>query len=150
MEFHIENANWRDLNAVRQLEQICFPLDAWPIWDLVAVLTLPTVIHLKAVSAGKMIGFIAGDIRSSEKMSWIATVAVLPEYRRQGIGKAMIEACEAQLPTPTVRLCVRITNSEAIRLYQHLGYNRSGIWPQYYQDREDALIMEKSLLKRGL
>ncbi len=150
MDFHIETASWRDLNSVRQLEQICFPLDAWPIWDLVAVLTLPTVIHLKAVSGGKLVGFIAGDIRKSENISWIATVGVLPEFRHQGLGKALMDACEALLPTASAKLCVRITNSDAIRLYQYLGYSRVGIWPQYYQDREDALIMEKSLAKTGL
>ncbi len=150
MEYVIEAANWRDLNALRQLEQVCFPQDAWPIWDLVAVLTLPTVVHLKAVQNGKMIGFIAGDIRRNENISWIATVGVLPDYRQQGIGKALMEACEARLPTPTVRLCVRISNSGAIRLYQRLGYSRVGIWSKYYQDGEDALVMEKSLLKSGL
>ena len=31
----------------------------------------------------------------------------------------------------------------AIRLYRKFGYHISGTWGRYYQDGEDALIMEK-------
>jgi len=139
----IEPASWRDLRQVRQLEQICFPKDAWPLLDIIGVLTLPNVIRLKAMVDGKMVGFIAGDIRSAEKVSWIATVGVLPEYRGRGIGRRLIEACEAQLPTPMVRLCVRASNDTAIELYKRLGYHGVGSWPNYYQDGEEAIVMEK-------
>lgn len=143
MDYEIIPASWRDLNAVRQLEQICFPKDYWPIWDIIGVLTLPSVIRLKAVNDDKVLGFIAGDIRRSEDISWIATVGVLPEYRGQGIGTALMQRCEAQLPTRAVRLCVRTSNEEAIRLYHQMSYRKISIWPSYYQDGEDALVMEK-------
>ena len=66
------------------MEQTCFPKDAWPLLDLIGVLTWPGVVRLKAVSDEQMVGFIAGDPRRMEGMAWIATVAVLPEYQRQG------------------------------------------------------------------
>ena len=142
-EVSIEPANWRDLNQVRSLEQVCFPKDIWPIWDIIGVLTLPNVVRLKAVRDGKIVGFIAGDIRSSEKISWIATVGVLPEYRGRGTGRRLLEACEAQLPTAMVRLCVRASNETAIELYKRCGYYGIGSWPHYYQDGEEAIVMEK-------
>jgi ribosomal protein S18 acetylase RimI-like enzyme len=141
----IETATWRDLNALRHLEQVCFPLDAWPLWDLIGILTLPNVVRLRAAIDGKMIGFIAGDIRPSENLAWIATVGVLPEYRRQGIGEALVLACEQRLRVPEVRLSVRVGNLEAIQLYVRLGYQKAGYWPAYYQDGEDALVMQKPL-----
>jgi ribosomal protein S18 acetylase RimI-like enzyme len=141
----IEPANWRDLNALRQLETICFPKDAWPLLDLLGVLTFPNVIRLRAVINGRMIGFIAGDIKTSENLAWIATIAVLPEYRGRGIGRDLLTACENQLKVPLVRLNVRLSNQPAIRLYRKAGYRDAGIWPIYYQDGEDALIMEKQL-----
>jgi ribosomal protein S18 acetylase RimI-like enzyme len=141
--FRIEKAHWRDLNALRSLEQVCFPLDAWPIWDLIGVLTLPNVVRLKAVVAEKMVGFIGAEVKPSELLAWIGTVGVLPEYRKQGIGEALIEACEAEIETPRVRLCVRLSNHEAIRLYERLGYQRISIWPRYYINGEDAAVMEK-------
>lgn len=139
----IELANWRDLGALRRLERVCFPQDAWPLIDLVGVLTLPDVVRLKAVADGDMVGFIAGDVRPSEHLAWIATLAVLPEFRGRGIGSALLQACEARLEVPTIRLSVRMSNQTAIHLYRASGYERVGIWPRYYQDDEDALVMEK-------
>ncbi|HLE13789.1 MAG TPA: GNAT family N-acetyltransferase [Anaerolineales bacterium] len=139
----IEPATWRDLNALRALEQVCFPQDAWPLLDLIGVLALPNVIRLKAQDDGKMVGFVAADIRRSQGLAWIATIGVLPEFRRRGIGAALLEACEARLNIPRIRLSVRASNSPAIRLYTRLGYHRYGTWPRYYSDGEDALILEK-------
>jgi ribosomal-protein-alanine N-acetyltransferase len=140
---NIENANWRDLNALRHLEQVCFPKDAWPLWDLLGVLTFPNVVRLKAVIAEQMVGFIAGDIRQSERMAWIATIGVLPEYRGRGIGAALLEVCEKRLTVPRIRLNVRVSNQAALRLYRKFSYYEVGLWPKYYQDGEDAFILEK-------
>jgi len=131
------------LNQLRYLEKVCFPHDAWPLLDLISVLTFPNVIRLKADHAGRMIGFIAGDVRDHERVSWIATVAVLPEYRGQGIGTNLLVRCEEQLTTPSIRLCVRVSNEGAIRLYRVHGYETISKWARYYQDGEDALVMEK-------
>ena len=141
----IQPATWRDLNPLRHLEQVCFPRDSWPLLDLVGVLTLPSVIRLKATMDEEMVGFVAGDIRSSQRMAWIATIAVLPECRQRGIGRALLRACEEKLSVPNVRLCVRTSNREAIQLYQNSGYQRAGLWTHYYQDGEDAVVMEKQL-----
>lgn len=131
-----------DLGPLRAIERACFERDAWPLLDLMAVLTFPDVVRLKAVERGRMIGFVAGDKRD-QGMSWIATIAVLPEFQKQGVGRALLEACEAQLTTPHVRLCLRTDNITALRLYERQGYQRVDVWPGYYKDRADALVMEK-------
>ncbi|HLE51025.1 MAG TPA: GNAT family N-acetyltransferase [Anaerolineales bacterium] len=141
----IEPATWRDFNSLRHLEQVCFPNDAWPVWDLIGVLTFPNVVRLRAMSDGQLVGFIAADIRRSEGLAWIATIGVLPEYRQQGIGTALLRACEDRLVVPRIRLSVRASNGAAIRLYSRLGYQRSGVWSRYYSDGEDALVLEKYL-----
>jgi len=141
----LEQANWRDLNSIRQIEKACFPKDAWPLWDIIGVLTFPNIVRLKAVIDGLVAGFIAGDPRPAERLAWIATVGVLPEYRNQGIGTTLLKATEAKLTVPRVRLCVRISNESAIRLYNHLDYQRIDIWKRYYGDGEDAVVMEKLL-----
>jgi ribosomal protein S18 acetylase RimI-like enzyme len=136
-------ANLLDLGHLRRVEQACFPQDAWPLLDLMAVLTWPEVIRLKAVIDGQMVGFIAGDPRRSENMAWIATLGVLPEFRRRGIARALLLACEKLLGTPRLRLCVRVDNAGAIRLYEQEGYLRVGLWKKYYNNGGDALVMEK-------
>ena len=85
-----------------------------------------------------MVGFIAGDHRPGDELAWIATVGVLPEYQRRGIGEALVLACEAKLGVSRVRLSVRLSNEGAIRLYDRLGYTKVGTWPDYYTDHEDA------------
>jgi ribosomal-protein-alanine N-acetyltransferase len=136
-------ANLRDLGSLRRVEQACFLKDAWPLLDLIAVLTWPEIIRLKAVENNQMIGFIAGDPRPSEKLAWIATVGVIPEYQRHGIGRALLQECEKRLEQPRIRLCVRVSNESAINLYKQESYIAVDTWREYYNDNENALVMEK-------
>ena len=70
-------------------------------------------------------------------------VAVAPERRRLGIATRLItqlfETAGGELPTT---LEVRVSNREAIAMYEGLGFRSAGVRPRYYQDNgEDALIM---------
>jgi len=143
----IEPANWRDLNQLRRLEKKCFPKDAWPLLDLMGVLTLPNVVRLRAMLTGIMIGFVAADINLVEHIAWIATIAILPNFRRYGLGSTLLNLCEEKIRLPTIRLSVRITNNPAIKMYEKAGYYDIDLWKDYYYDGEDALIMEKQLGK---
>lgn len=146
----IEPATWRDLNALRNLEQVCFPQDVWPLFDLIGVLTFPGVVRLKATYAGSMVGFISADIRRHEDVAWISTVGVLPEYRRQGLGSRLLLTCEEHLPVSEIRLSVRASNNPAIQLYMRHGYRQYRVWQRYYSDGEDALVYEKRMKGFGL
>ena len=118
--------------------------------SLIAVLTFPDVVRLKAVENDQMVGFVAGDPRPSQGFSWIATIGVLPEYRRRGIGRDLLHACEAQLKTPRLRLSVRASNQAAITLYEREGYRTTDLWKGYYDDGENAIVMEKPRQLDGL
>jgi len=142
VSYHIEPANLRDLGGLRHLERACFPQDAWPLLDLIAVLTYPHIVRLKAVHGGKMIGFVAGD-RKSDEIGWIATIGVLPKFQGQGIGAALLRACEERLNVARIRLNVRRGNLPAIRLYERFGYQWVDTWVRYYTDGAAALVYEK-------
>ncbi|MEW6029757.1 MAG: GNAT family N-acetyltransferase [Chloroflexota bacterium] len=137
-------ASLLDLSALLKLERACFENDSWPLLDLMAVLTFPDVVRLKAVADERMVGFVAGDPRRSKGFSWIATIGVLPEFRRRGIAREMLRACESRLITPRIRLCVRPENRPAVQLYEQEGYQQIEIWHKYYKDGGDALVMEKA------
>ena len=139
----LQPATIRDLSALRKLEKACFEKDAWPVLDLIAVLTWPEVIRIKAVDEGKMVGFVAGEPRSSKREFWIAMVAVDPLYQRRGIGRKLLRACEQQAKLRQLRLAVRISNEAAISLYEQEGYRTVDIWKSYYVDGEDGLVMGK-------
>jgi ribosomal-protein-alanine N-acetyltransferase len=141
----IAQASISDVGALRRLEQACFDRDAWGMLDLMAVLTFPNIVRLKAVADGEMVGFVAGDPRPAEGFAWIATIGVDPRYQRRGIGRALLRACESRLREPNVRLTVRMSNGPAISLYEQEGYRTIDIWKNYYSDGEDGVVMEKPL-----
>ncbi|MCC6147802.1 MAG: GNAT family N-acetyltransferase [Anaerolineaceae bacterium] len=140
----IVEASWRDLGELRNLEAVCFGEDAWPLFDLIGVLTLPRIVRLKAVNGDrKMVAFIAGDPNPDEKTGWITTIAVLPAYRKQSIGSRLLKMCEERMGLPFVRLCVRHDNKPALAMYARAGYRHVRVWRAYYHDGADALVLEK-------
>lgn len=145
--YTIESASWRDLLALSALEKVCFKRDAWPLIELMGVLTFPSVVRLRAVVDGTMVGFMAGDPRRRDNTGWILTLGVLPDWRRQGIAGALLSKCEQQLRMPQVKLTVRRSNTAAIRLYEKLGYKQVDIWSKYYQGGEDGLVLAKEITR---
>lgn len=139
----IVKATLRDLSALRRLENEVFEKDAWSLFDLIAVLTFPEVIRLKAVENGVMVGFVAGDPRPRDGWGWVVTIAVDPRCQRRGIGRALLRECERRFGTLRPRLTVRISNQAAIALYEKERYRTIDVWKGYYNDGEDALVMEK-------
>lgn len=144
--FTIEQATWRDLNTLRKVEKICFGQDSWPLFDLIGVLTFPNTVHIKAMSDEQMVGFVGGDIKHHAHIGWVVIICVLPSYRGKGIGTALLDACEKEMNTSIVNLCVRASNKTAINLYQRCSYKQVSRWRRYYNDGEDAVVMEKQLM----
>jgi len=143
-DFRIQTATWRDLINLHKLEKACFERDAWPIWDILGVLSFPNIIRLKAEIGQEMVGFIGVDLRISQAHAWIVTFGVLPAYQRQGIGTTLLEACEKKVHLPKIKLSVRRSNKPALALYKDFGYQEVEVWPNYYQGKEDALVLEKT------
>ena len=57
---------------------------------------------------------------------WVYYVAVKPEYRRRGIGKALMLSVEqglARIGCTKLNLQVRSSNEETVKFYKSLGYN---------------------------
>ena len=141
----IQAATWRDFRHVLLLERACFEGDAWPWVDILAALTFPETVPLKAVRAGRIVGFVIGDRRRREGLGWIASIGVHPDVRRRGLARRLLRACEVSLGTPRIRLTLRASNTAALQLYQSSGYIDAGRWSRYYRDGEDAILMEKTL-----
>jgi len=123
------------------LERICFQKDAWPWIDVLAALTFPSTVRIKAEKDHNVVGFVVGDRR--RKIGWVASIGVHPDARRQGIGKLLLAACEKELRTPIVRLVLRPSNLGARSLYLTSGYVEVETKRGYYAGGEDGLIMER-------
>lgn len=142
-------ANLWDLNGVRQLERLSFELDAWPLIEMIGVLSLPNIERWKAMDGDTLVGFVAADIRRRESLAWIATIAVHPGYRQRGIGGRLMQIAEERCGMPRMRLSVRASNRAAQKLYQGRGYVQYDVWPRYYAGGEDAIVMEKLLDRKA-
>ncbi len=75
----------------------------------------------------------------------IATIAVLPDYRSQGIARCLLVTALQAVIKRGFRIAtleVRSGNTAAQSLYRRFGFNIVGVRPKYYRDNnEDALIM---------
>ena len=77
----------------------------------------------------------------------ITNVAVVEKFRKKGVATELLEQLflrgyERGIENFTLE--VRVGNAPAIHLYEKLGFERSGIRPNFYEKpKEDALIMWK-------
>jgi ribosomal-protein-alanine N-acetyltransferase len=131
---------YSDLPAVISIERRSFPAP-WSLAMFVLELSKPSGICLAASEDGELLGYL---VCSRYDRVWhLMNVAVAPERRRRGIASLLIarllEEGGRELP---FTLEVRVSNRDAIAMYERLGFRSAGVRPRYYQDNgEDALIM---------
>lgn len=131
-----------DVDAVHAIECATFP-KPWQREDFVKEMTQNTCArYLVAETEGKVIGFAGTWIVLDE--AHITNVAVLSDYRGQGIGKKLTGALmqyAANLGVTYATLEVRRSNERAQNLYKGLGFQYVGVRKRYYEDNgEDAFI----------
>ncbi len=132
---------YSDLPAVIAVERRSFPAP-WSLAMFVLELSKPSGICLAAAADDdELVGYL---VCSRYDRVWhLMNVAVAPEHRRKGVAGRLISRLIAEagdeLP---FTLEVRVSNREAIAMYEKLGFRSAGVRPRYYQDNgEDALIM---------
>jgi [ribosomal protein S18]-alanine N-acetyltransferase len=132
-----------DLNALEDIERMSYPAP-WSRSMFAAELQKPGALALGAFrESGDLVGY---AIVSRYVDAWhVMNIAVTPELRRRGIARALLERMfeiTASDPRRGYTLEVRVSNADAIRLYEQVGFEARGIRRGYYTDnREDALIM---------
>jgi ribosomal-protein-alanine N-acetyltransferase len=132
----------RDLSAIEAIEQKAYPTP-WSRSMFASELAKPTSICLGAFEGEDLVGYV---INSRYVDAWhVMNVAVDPEHQRRGVASALLERLFELTHDDERRgytLEVRVSNEDAIRLYEKLGFESRGIRRGYYTDnREDAVIM---------
>ena len=129
---------------VAQLERLCFS-DPWSERSIASELQNPLALWLVAEQDGRVLGYVGSQTVLDE--SDMMNVAVAPEFRRQGIAGALIEALIAALAkrgSRCLKLEVRESNENARALYESMGFRKLGLRKHYYHNpKEDALILGK-------
>lgn len=142
MEYTIRNANEADLDALEEMEALCFSLP-WKRSTLEWFLPDDRHEFLLAVQGDTILGYI--NLLHVMDEGYIGNVAVHPDYRRQGLGsalvKTMLSRC-AELELLFATLEVRSSNAPAIGLYSAHGFESVGRRKDYYdRPKEDAILM---------
>jgi ribosomal-protein-alanine N-acetyltransferase len=78
----------------------------------------------------------------------IVSVAVLEEHRQKGIGTKLIQLAQEEMRKKSANesyLEVRVSNENAVKLYEELGYKVTGRLEAYYRDGEPAYVMAAHL-----
>ena len=131
---------------VARLEKLCFT-DPWSEQSVASELGNPLSLWLVAEENGAVLGYIGSQTVMDE--SDMMNVAVHPDYRRRGIGQALVLTLAQRLKekgSRSLALEVRTSNAPAIALYEKLGFTRAGLRKNYYRNpKEDAYILKKAL-----
>jgi len=144
----IRNAQLTDIDALVALETACFETDRlsrrsfkhWLAADHRALLVAEVT---KAVA-----GYILIIYQPGTRLARIYSIAVFPQYRGLGLAKQLMAAGEQAANEDGrlyLRLEVSVDNTPAIKLYETQGYQKFGIYRDYYQDHKDALRYQKRI-----
>ena len=148
MIFQIVPMNSSHIPVLAELEKMCFSAP-WSESSLREELANPLSHFLAAVAEEKTAGYLGVQEVAGE--GYITNIAVFPEYRRQGIAQALLEAAEAgagERGCAFLTLEVRASNKAAAALYSKMGYTVTGERKNFYSNpAENALLMTKQLRK---
>jgi [ribosomal protein S18]-alanine N-acetyltransferase len=135
-----------DLDAIERIENAVYPTP-WSRSMFAGELAKPSSLSLGGFDpdSGVLVAYL---IVSRYVDAWhIMNLAVDPDWRRLGVASRLLDELfdlTGSDPRRGYTLEVRVSNTTAIALYDHFGFESSGIRRGYYTDnREDALIMWK-------
>lgn len=152
-EFVIRKFRPEDLNAVWHVNAVSLP-EHYPPSFYLSIHEANPELFLVSCVGGKVVGYVMGRVEpgffwsallgGARKRGHVISLAVLHEWRRRGIGYALMcklleafkrEGCNEAF------LEVRVSNVPAIRLYEKLGFKKADVLRGYYKDGEDAFLM---------
>ena len=143
MNLVIRQAEERDIKPMAEMDILCFSSPWSEASFEKEIRENRLAFYIIAETDGRMAGY--AGLWCIVDEGHITNVAVHPEFRRRGIGEALISV----LLDHTVKsgilshtLEVRASNTAAISLYSKFGFEPMGLRKNYYEDNgEDAIIM---------
>jgi ribosomal-protein-alanine N-acetyltransferase len=139
----IRSAVAGDLQAVAQLDEVCFGAESWSAaaWGSEFDRLTDDRVILVA-DEGSVAGYLVLLVPPVEvDVVELLRIAVAPDERRTGIGGQLMTAALARCAGRTVLLEVAAGNESAIGLYGGFGFEEISRRRGYYAGGEDAVIM---------
>lgn len=127
------------------LDRKCVGCDGWSADSFRSEVKKENGIVLCFRDNNNVIALLSGYFAEGE--GDITSVAVEPDFRRNGLAQRLITEFENLLPdnTENIFLEVRESNTSAINLYEKCGFERLSVRKNFYiNPRENAVVMIKN------
>ena len=143
MDLIIRQAEEKDIKPMAEMDLLCFSSPWSEVSFEKEICENHLALYIVAEIGERVVGY--AGLWCIVDEGHITNVAVHPDYRRSGIGEALLTI----LLDHTIKnginshtLEVRASNKPAICLYEKFGFEASGLRKNYYEDNgEDAIIM---------
>ena len=145
----VREARPGDLDAIARLESESFESDRVSRRSLREFLRAKHRPVIAATIDDEIAGYALVALRKGARAVRIYSLAVAARFARRGVGRALLQACEAYARRhgrSALTLEVRYDNAAAIALYESLGFRQFGEHAHYYSDGATALRYEKPFL----
>lgn len=131
-----------DLDVVNAIEMQAFQ-DPWSKQDFINELESNpySCIYVKEIN-GEVVAYV--DLWIAYENAEIANIAVKKEFLHQGIASELMQYCLQKIQQSKCEnftLEVRVSNMNAIKLYEKFGFQTVSKRKKYYADGEDAYLM---------
>jgi len=151
-DYTIREFTPEDLSRVMWINRTCLP-ENYPAFFFMEHYRHYPKSFLVAERRGQVVGYVMCRVEYGlsnlgvglAKKGHIISIAVVPEARGKGIGKALmvraLKALREHYGVDEYYLEVRVSNTVAINLYRKLGFRQVKVLRGYYLDGEDAYLM---------
>ena len=129
-----------DIPAIADIESRCFS-EPWSEKSLL-LLTDGRGIGFVALVDGSVVGY--GGMMTVLDEGQITNIAILPAFRRLGLGRALVQALQKYAKSNSFSLLsleVRESNIPAISLYESCGWEKQGIRKGFYRFPSEAAVI---------
>ena len=109
------------------------------------------------IEARKVIGFATYHVANDEKTAELSWIGMWPEFHRTGIGRALVNAIEADLAQRGVQALVVSTVASTVeyepyartrRFYRAIGFSNVQVDMKWYPSGDDRLLLRKQSFKK--
>ena len=143
----IGRAGLSDIPRITEIEN-CMFLDPWDEQAFCDVLFHYSNTFFTLKHKGEIVGFVTAGIEDTSEAVYghVMNLAVVPEFRKMGLGGRLMQRIEYEFVVSGAegsQLEVRVSNGDALRFYQKLGYSQVMTIGEYYSNGEDAVLMMK-------
>jgi ribosomal-protein-alanine N-acetyltransferase len=155
-QFRVRKFKPEDLQSVIKINRVCLPENYIDSFFMDLHHRFPDT-FIVAEEDGDVVGYIMCRIEVGlsnyglggvVKKGHVVSIAVTPDHRKGGIGKALMLTGMEGMRGYNAKQCyleVRVTNEAAVNLYKKLGFEVTKTLRGYYADGEDAHVMTKKL-----